>query len=47
VVFVRGGELKVLRGWRYAEELDRDGRWELDDLRSTFADHQWERTPPA
>jgi NAD(P)-dependent dehydrogenase (short-subunit alcohol dehydrogenase family) len=47
VVFVRGGELKVLGGWRYTEELDRDGRWELDDLRSAFADREWERTPPA
>lgn len=47
VLFVRGGELKVLRGWRYAEELERPGRWEVDDLQKTFADHDWERTPSA
>lgn len=47
VLFVRGGELKVLRGWRYAQELDRDGRWEVDELRAAFADHAWERTPSA
>ncbi len=47
VVFVRGGELQVLRGWRYADAHERDGRWELDDLRREFADHDWERTPRA
>lgn len=47
VVFVRGGELKLLRGWRYAEERDRDRRWELDDLVRDFAGHEWERTPHA
>lgn len=47
VVFVRGGELKVLRGWRYADERGREGRWELDELRREFAGHDWERTPRA
>ena len=47
VVFVRGGELKVLRGWRYADERGREGRWELEDLRREFAGHDWERTPRA
>ncbi|MFT5222834.1 MAG: NAD(P)-dependent dehydrogenase (short-subunit alcohol dehydrogenase family) [Glaciecola sp.] len=47
VLFVRGGELKVLQGWRYAEERERDGQWTVDDLATTFADHQWERTPRA
>ncbi len=47
VFFVRGGELKVLRGWRYAQELDRPGRWDVDDLDRQFADFDWERTPRA
>lgn len=47
VLFVRGGELKVLQGWRYDLELDRDGRWEADDLDKAFAGHDWERTPRA
>lgn len=47
VVFVRGGDLEVLRGWRYAEHRERDGRWELDDLRREFAGHDFERTPRA
>jgi NAD(P)-dependent dehydrogenase (short-subunit alcohol dehydrogenase family) len=47
VVFVRGGELKVLRGWRYADERDRDGRWTVDALAQEFAAHDWERTPRA
>ena len=47
VFFVRGGELKVLRGWRYADELDRDGRWTVDALAQQFAGRDWERTPPA
>lgn len=47
VLFVRGGELKVLRGWRYAEEFDRDGRWTVDALDEALADHDWERTPRA
>ena len=47
VVFVRGGELKVLQGWRYDVELDREGRWTPDALEAQFAGHDWERTPRA
>lgn len=47
VLFVRGGELKVLRGWRYADAHNRDGRWTLDALDEAFAGHEWERTPRA
>jgi NAD(P)-dependent dehydrogenase (short-subunit alcohol dehydrogenase family) len=47
VVFVRGGELKILRGWRYADERDRDGRWTVGALDDAFAGHDWERTPRA
>ncbi len=47
VFFVRGGELKVLRGWRYDLELDRDSRWTVDALEEQFADTEWERTPRA
>jgi NAD(P)-dependent dehydrogenase (short-subunit alcohol dehydrogenase family) len=47
VLFVRGGELKVLQGWRYDLELDRDGRWTVDALDARFAGHDWERTPRA
>lgn len=47
VLFVRGGELKVLRGWRYDEELERDGPWTVDALTEAFAGHEWEQTPRA
>ncbi len=47
VLFVRGGELKVLQGWRYATELERDGRWTVDALDEQFADAEWEPTPRA
>jgi NAD(P)-dependent dehydrogenase (short-subunit alcohol dehydrogenase family) len=47
VVFVRGGEIKILQGWRYADERGREGRWELEDLHREFAGHDWERTPRA
>ncbi len=47
VVFVRGGELKVLKGWRYDTELDRDGQWTLEALDAQFSGHDWERTPRA
>ena len=47
VLFVRGGELKVLRGWRYDLELDRDAPWTPDALDARLADHAWERTPRA
>lgn len=47
VLFVRGGELKVLRGWRYDLELDRDDRWTPEALDRQFATHAWERTPRA
>lgn len=47
VVFVRGGELKLLRGWRYDRELERDGRWSVEALEEQFADATWERTPRA
>lgn len=47
VLFIRGGELKILQGWRYIDERARSGRWELEDLRREFRDHPWERTPRA
>lgn len=47
VLFVRGGELKVLQGWRYADERDRPDRWTVDALDEAFADHDWDRTPRA
>jgi len=47
VLFVRGGELKVLRGWRYAEELQRDGRWTAAALNDALAGREWEMTPRA
>ena len=47
VFFVRGGELKVLQGWRYDLELDRDARWTSEALDEQFAVHDWERTPRA
>jgi NAD(P)-dependent dehydrogenase (short-subunit alcohol dehydrogenase family) len=47
VIFVRGGELKVLQGWRYADEREREGRWDVEDLHAAFDGHDWERTPPA
>lgn len=47
VLFVRGGELKVLRGWRYDLELDRDAPWTPAALDARLADHVWERTPRA
>lgn len=47
VFFVRGGELKVLRGWRYAHEFEQARRWEIDDLVAQFADHRFEETPRA
>lgn len=47
VVFVRGGELKLLRGWRYDREYERDTRWETDELVRLFAGHEFERTPRA
>lgn len=47
VIFVRGGELKILQGWRYHDERTREARWEIDDLRREFSDHEWERTPSA
>lgn len=47
VFFVRGGELKVLQGWRYADERARDGQWTVDALAEAFDGHAWERTPSA
>lgn len=47
VLFVRGGDLKVLQGWRYDLELDRHGQWTPEALDARFADHDWERTPRA
>ncbi len=47
VLFVRGGELKVLQGWRHDLELDRDGPWTVEALDAQFAHHDWERTPRA
>ena len=45
--FVRGRELKVLGGWHYATELERDEGWTVAALRERFAGHQWDRAPRA
>ncbi len=45
--FIRGQELKVVRGWRYADELHADDGWTADSIQAQFAGRDWERTPRA
>lgn len=47
VFFVRGRELRILRGWRYAETLERPQGWTIESLSEELADHEWEQTPRA
>lgn len=45
--FIRGRELKVLGGWHYADELERDEGWTVDALDQQFADHKWKQADRA
>lgn len=47
VLFVRGQELRLLRGWHEADRFARDGGWSVDDLVERFSGREWERAPRA
>lgn len=47
VLFVRGRQLRILEGWRYADTLEADDGWTVGALRARLADRRWERAPRA
>jgi len=35
-VFVQGGSIRLLEGWRFAGGIEREARWSIDDLVEEF-----------
>ncbi|HEY6318010.1 MAG TPA: SDR family oxidoreductase [Acidimicrobiia bacterium] len=38
VLYVRGGEIRVLEGWRSSRAIEQDGPWTVDDVATGLAD---------
>jgi len=38
VLYVRGGEIRVLEGWRYARTIEHDGPWTVAEVAAGLAD---------
>lgn len=46
-IFVQGGAVRLMEGWHFADNFERDDRWTIEDLATALGPHLTSRSPAA